>query len=90
MIQKIKANKVTVAILLLLTLLGIKNTVSALQVASVPRTRYEIYYVVGGTKVTYTWRDLTFRNGYTYWISMQRQDYGINTGLLYTYYYRTY
>ena len=90
MIKKIKKNMLLVAILSSLLALGIKNTVSALQMASVPRTRYEIYYVMGGTNVSYTWFDLTFRRGYSAWTTTERRDYGINPGILYTYHYSTY
>ena len=90
MIKKMKKNALLVAIVATLFGLGAKNVASAAQVASVPSTRYEIWYVYGGSRTTYTWRNLSFRNGYSYSTTSKRQDYGINPGYLYTSHYTTY
>ena len=54
MIKKMKKNALLVAIVATLFGLGAKNVASAAQVASVPSTRYEIWYVYGGSRTTYT------------------------------------
>ena len=53
MIKKMKKNALLVAIVATLFGLGAKNVASAAQVASVPSTRYEIWYVYGGSRTTY-------------------------------------
>ena len=53
MIKKMKKNALLVAIVATLFGLGAKNVASAAQVASVSSTRYEIWYVYGGSRTTY-------------------------------------
>ncbi|GAB2022387.1 hypothetical protein RyT2_14610 [Pseudolactococcus yaeyamensis] len=90
MVKKMKKNALLIAIVATLLGLGAKNVVSAAQIADVANTRYEIWYVYGGSSTTYTWRTLNFRNGFRYTTSAERRDYGINPGYLYTYHYTTY
>ncbi|GGE32428.1 hypothetical protein GCM10011510_12160 [Streptococcus himalayensis] len=90
MIQKIKKNSLLCSIVLILMGLGAKNIVSAIQVAEVLNTRYEIYLVMGNTRTSYTYRTIQFRRYYTSYITSERRDYGINPGVLYTYHYNTY
>lgn len=90
MVKMFKKNGLLIVILLALLGFGVKNAVSAAQVATVPNTRYEIWYVYGGSNVSYTWRQLNFNQGYNYTTTSIRQDYGINPGYLYTYHYTVY
>ncbi|MBM7637003.1 hypothetical protein [Streptococcus loxodontisalivarius] len=89
-IKFIKRNILLIAIVT--TLLGTfaYNTVSSIQVATVVNTKYEIHFVYGGRKTTYSWRQLQYRNSFRYTTTSVRRDYGINPGYFYTYYYTTY
>ncbi len=71
--------------------LGLKNDVSAIQVAEVPSTRYEIHFVGGNhTENRYTWMTLRYQNGVRRSYTVERRDWGINPAYLYTYSYTTY
>ncbi|MDR1606753.1 MAG: hypothetical protein LBS41_06570 [Streptococcaceae bacterium] len=88
MLKKIKKNALLIAIVTILLGLGVKSTVSAIQVATVTRTKYEILYVYGGSSTSYTYTDVYFRNSfYCSSVETSRRDYGINPGYLTTYGY---
>lgn len=88
--KKIKNNVRLIVIIAMLFGLGAKNVVSAVHVATVANTRYEIYYVMGGTNISYTYKELRYPNGFTYSTTRERKDYGVNPAYLYTYHYKTY
>lgn len=90
MVKKIKKNGLLIVILLALFGFGVKHVVSAAQVASVPATRYEVWYVYGGKKVSYRWKQLNFRNGFDYTTTSYPKSYGINPGTMTIYNYRVY
>ncbi|CAM3023229.1 hypothetical protein [Pseudolactococcus laudensis] len=88
MIKKMKKNGLLLAIVITLFGLGAKSVVSAYQIATVANTRHEVWYVYGGSKTTYTYRQLTFRSNFSFYVSAPvRRDEGINPGYLYTYRY---
>lgn len=87
MVKKFKKNRLLLVILLALFGFGVKQVVSAAQVASVPATRYEVWYVYGGKKVSYRWKQLNFKNGFSYRTTSRRYDDGVNPGYMYTYHY---
>ena len=87
MVKKFKKNRLLLVILLALFGFGVKHVVSAAQVASVPATRYEVWYVYGGKKVSYRWKQLNFKNGFSHRTTSRRYDDGVNPGYMYTYHY---
>lgn len=87
MVKKIKKNGLLIVILLALFGFGVKHVVSAAQVASVIATRHEVWYVYGGKKVSYRWKQLNFKNGFSYKITSSHYDDGVNPGYMYTYHY---
>lgn len=91
MITKIRKNMLLLAIVASLFGLGIKNTVSAVQVADVINTRTETMYAWGGTDTTYTWKTLHYRNGFRYRITGEHRMLGLMVSAwVYTYHYTTY
>lgn len=91
MITKIRKNWLLVTIVACLLGLGVKNTVSAVQVADVVDTRTETMYAWGGTDTSYTWRTLYYRNGFRYRVTSEFRMLGIATSAwVYTYHYTTY
>ena len=90
MVKKIKKNGLLIVILLALFGFGVKHVVSAAQVASVIATRHEVWYVYGGKKVSYRWKQLNFRSGFDYSTSSYPKNDGINPGTMTIYHYRVY
>lgn len=92
MITKIRKNWLIVTIVACLLGLGVKNTVSAVQVAEVVNTRTEALNIASGlVNTSYTWRTLKYRNGFRYRVTSEHRMLGIMVSArVYTYHYTTY
>lgn len=92
MITKIRKNMLLLAIVASLFGLGIKNTVSAVQVADVINTRTEALNIASGlVNTSYTWRTLEYRNGFRYRVTSEHRMLGLMVSAwVYTYHYTTY
>ncbi len=95
MLMTLKKNALLLMIITALCGLGcfnIGNTASAIQAAAVVNTKIvRIYTEQGRSETTYTWRQLTYRRGFTYRITSEYKAFGLFVVEdIYTYHYTTY